>query len=137
MEVIVPHRTLTQIDYVRITRLLRQQPTPPDAEEIEELLASSDLVAVPAVPPTLVTMSSQVLLQDPSSDTPPFELTLCYPQQAQPGAGLVSVLSPVGRSLLGLRVGQVARWRVPDGAEREARVLAVLYQPEASGEELS
>ena len=36
-----------------------------------------------------------------------------YPDDAEPHAGFISVLSPVGCALLGLRVGAVARWQLP------------------------
>jgi regulator of nucleoside diphosphate kinase len=60
-------------------------------------------------------------------------LTLCYPADAEPARGFVSVLSPVGMSVLGLRVGDVARWRLPGGWEGTARVEAIEFQPEANG----
>ncbi|MFO1333096.1 MAG: GreA/GreB family elongation factor, partial [Rubrivivax sp.] len=44
------------------------------------------------------------------------------------------VLSPVGSSLLGLQVGDVAQWRTPTGEAKAAEVVAVLFQPEASGD---
>jgi regulator of nucleoside diphosphate kinase len=43
----------------------------------------------------------------------------------------IRLASPLGASLLGLRVGDVARWRTPDGREHAARVVALLFQPEA------
>jgi regulator of nucleoside diphosphate kinase len=46
----------------------------------------------------------------------------------------VSVLSPIGLSLLGQQVGATARWESPDGTERMAEVEAILFQPEASGD---
>jgi regulator of nucleoside diphosphate kinase len=46
----------------------------------------------------------------------------------------VSVLSPVGTALLGLRVGGVARWQTPGGDAVALRVDALAYQPEANGE---
>ena len=49
-------------------------------------------------------------------------------------AGRVSVYSPVGAALLGLRVGERARWHTPNGDACEADIVAVLFQPEASGE---
>ena len=87
-----------------------------------------------SVPPTVVTMDTQVLLQDVAGDAPAYRLTLCYPDDARPASGLVSVLSPVGRAVLGLRVGEVARWHGPCGRCGAARILAVLFQPEASGD---
>jgi regulator of nucleoside diphosphate kinase len=46
----------------------------------------------------------------------------------------VSVLSPVGSALLGLRVGSIARWSTPAGDEKAAEILAILFQPESSGD---
>ncbi|NML46334.1 transcription elongation factor GreAB [Ramlibacter sp. G-1-2-2] len=120
-------RTLTHIDHVRLARL-------PCSEAMQEMLAGSELVAPRAVPPTLVTMRTQVLLRDLAWDAPPYELTLCYPEDADPSRGLISVLSPVGSALLGLQVGDTARWHGPQGRWGEARILAVLFQPEAHGD---
>ena len=46
----------------------------------------------------------------------------------------VSVLSPVGLALIGTRVGATARWRTPGGEEVAARVMNIVYQPEANGD---
>jgi regulator of nucleoside diphosphate kinase len=62
------------------------------------------------------------------------KLVVCYPGDAEPGAGFVSVLSPVGMGLLCLKAGETARWHTPGGAEAAARVVAILFQPEASGD---
>jgi pimeloyl-ACP methyl ester carboxylesterase len=56
------------------------------------------------------------------------------PADAEPDAGFVSVLSPVGAALLGRRVGSRASWVTPDGRRHEAEIVAVLFQPEASGD---
>ena len=134
MDIAIPvERTLTQTDYLRLTRLLQQQPSHAGANAMRELLECSDLVAAGAVDPATVTMNTQLLLDD--GVHPPSPLTLCYPEQAEPAAGRVSVLSPVGTSVLGLRVGETARWRAPGGQECTARIAAVLYQPEAGGPE--
>lgn len=127
-------RTLTQIDYVRLTRLLTQQGGQAATREtMQEMLESSDLVPSPEVPPTVVTMYTQVLLEDLEGGEP-YKLTLCYPADAEPANGFISVLSPVGSALLGLRVGQTARWAMPGGAAGAARIQSVLFQPEASGD---
>ena len=135
MQVSTPvERTLTQHDHVRLTRLLAQQATRlPGVEVMQEMLDTSDVVGGPSVPPTVVTMYSQVLLEDPAQPAAPYKLTLCFPDDAEPAAGFVSVLSPVGAALLGLRVGETAHWRTP-GGNGSARILSVLFQPEASGD---
>ncbi|MCG2593850.1 GreA/GreB family elongation factor [Ramlibacter sp. XY19] len=125
-------RTLTRLDHVRIQRLLAQA-TGAIAAELRELLDAADPVESQAVSPTVVTMNTRVLLED-SSGGDPACLTLCYPADVDPARGHVSVLSPVGAALLGVRLGELARWRTPDGREQAARVLGVLFQPEASGD---
>jgi regulator of nucleoside diphosphate kinase len=118
-------RTLTELDHARLTRLLPRAGTAPREAGIAALRAAIDnaeLVGSNAVPPDIVTMYSRV------------QLTLCYPVDAEPAEGFVSVLSPVGASLLGLRVGALARWQTPAGDEVQAEVLALLFQPEASGD---
>jgi regulator of nucleoside diphosphate kinase len=128
-------RTLTHADHLRLARLLLEHGSAlQGAETMHDLLDTSDLVPPRAVPPGVVTMGTQVLLQDPAGDAPPYQLTLSYPREAEPGSGFVSVLSPVGSALLGLQAGDIARWRGPAGRSGAARILAVLFQPEASGD---
>ncbi len=124
-------RTLTELDHVRLTRLLQRQPAEPAV--IGELLDVAQVVPSRAVGPDVVTMYSQVLLHD-AADGTPSKITLCYPADAEPAAGFVSVLSPVGQALLGLRCGELARWITPDGRTHAARIEALLFQPEASGD---
>ncbi|MFT3820966.1 MAG: GreA/GreB family elongation factor [Rubrivivax sp.] len=128
-------RTLTELDHVRLTHLLQRQAglPVPMLRQVGELLDLAQVVPSREVAPQVVTMYSQVMLRDLQTDAPS-KLTLCYPTDADPATGLVSVLSPVGRALLGLRVGEVARWRTPAGQEQAARIEALPFQPEASGD---
>jgi regulator of nucleoside diphosphate kinase len=127
MELSIPvERTLILHDYLQLTRLVGQHQLPAGAEAMQELLDHSELVSLPGVPATLVTMHTEVLLEDVTRAGRSYQLTLCYPQEARPAEGLVSVLSPVGASLLGLHVGAIARWRTPAGEQGAARILAVL-----------
>jgi regulator of nucleoside diphosphate kinase len=57
-----------------------------------------------------------------------------YPDDADAANGKVSVLSPLGNALLGLRVGQGSLLRLPYGEARRVKVLGILYQPEAAGQ---
>jgi regulator of nucleoside diphosphate kinase len=124
-------RTLTELDHVRLERLRRQG----EALRVGDLLDLASVVPSREVAPDVVTMYSQVLVREGESDSAePRRLTLCYPADAEPGTGFISVLSPVGLALLGLRVGEVARWSGPDGQPRTATIVALLFQPEASGD---
>jgi regulator of nucleoside diphosphate kinase len=125
-------RMLTKIDHVRLTRLAARL-EPGASQSVQSLLEDSYLVPSPAIPGSVITMYTQVLLQAEPPGAP-FKVTLCYPADADPARGFISVLSPAGASLLGLQAGDIARWRTPLGAERSARVLEVLFQPEASGD---
>lgn len=137
MEVLTLERTLTELDHVRLLTLLRRdargEGRPAQLQAIESMLYASALVPSREVAPDVVTMHSQVLLQD-TQTSQRHTLTLCYPTDAEPAMGFVSVLSPVGSALLGLRVGSVARWPTPTGDEKAAEILAILFQPESSGD---
>ena len=137
MQALTLERTLTELDHVRILNLVRRDARG-DASvalqpAIEDLLDASAIVPSRQVSPDVVTMYSQVQLQDLQTRQRS-TLTLCYPSDAEPASGFVSVLSPVGSALLGLRVGSVARWATPTGDHKAAEILAILFQPEASGD---
>lgn len=122
-------RTLTELDHLRLSRLIDSAGGAP----LAACLDGADTVPSRNVSPDIVTMYSQVLLVDHDDGTRQ-TLTVCYPNDAEPAAGFVSVLSPVGASLLGLRVGATATWHTPDGRTHRAEVRALLFQPEASGD---
>ncbi len=130
-------RTLTELDHVRIARLLGRAPTglhdSATLHPLGDLLDDAELVPSRQVSPDIVTMYTQLEAVESGSGTRR-RLTLCYPQDAEPAAGFVSVLSPMGVALLGLRVGECARWRTPDARDVSAEVVAILFQPEASGD---
>jgi regulator of nucleoside diphosphate kinase len=131
-------RWLTERDHARLSALVQRNtnsgPSPaPGGNTIEALLDNAVLVPARQIPANVVTMYSQVLVADPATQQAR-KFTLCYPADAEPAAGFVSVLSPVGTALLGLRPGIRARWRLPGGAEVAADLLEVLFQPEASGD---
>lgn len=130
-----PFRTVTELDHVRIHRLARRQHGLL-AGDIADVIDEADLVRSQDIPANVVTMYSRVLVVDAHSGEPR-TLTLCYPQDADPGAGYVSVFSPVGASLLGLPVGAIASWTAPDGTRVAAQVQDILFQPEASGDYVS
>lgn len=80
------------------------------------------------VPPDVVTMNSWVVYED--------ELTgavarakLVYPSEGR-DAGHVSVLTPLGTAVLGLRVNQRVSFFDRDGPMKRLRVLSVPFQPE-------
>lgn len=132
-------RTLTELDHVRITRLVQRalndtQPSN-DVLSFEDALDTATVVPSREVTPDVVTMYTQVMLRDAASGQRS-EYTVCYPEDAEPESGFISVLSPLGFSLLGMRVGTTVGWPRPGGGTRQAEIVAILFQPEASGDYL-
>jgi regulator of nucleoside diphosphate kinase len=122
-------RTVTELDLARLQRLGSSGPH----GELQDELADMDVVPSTDVPGDVVTMHSRVRIVHVDAQRQQ-ELTLAYPHEARPASGLVSVQSPVGRALLGLRVGDLAQWTLPGGGVSAARVADLLYQPEANGD---
>ena len=137
MESLTFERTLTELDHVRLTNLIQRNAhgaLPASlTQSVAELLDAADIVPSRQVSPDVVTMYSQILICDLATGERN-TVTVTYPADAEPGAGFVSVLSPLGRSVLGLPVGAVAQWVTPAGEEKQAEILALLFQPEASGD---
>jgi regulator of nucleoside diphosphate kinase len=121
-------RTLTELDFSRLMLKDGQLPM-----ELESSFEFPHLVDSREVPANIITMYSQVEIVDPLFHRRQI-LTICYPCDAEPSLGFISVLSPVGASLLGLSVGATAHWRTPTGELCTAEVTALLFQPEASGD---
>ena len=122
-------RLLTELDFSRLTKLFGGQLPP----ELADLLSATEVVPSRDVAANVITMYSQVELVDTHTHRRQ-KLTICFPGDAEPAAGFVSVLSPVGLSLIGLREGEVARWLTPSGEECSAEVASVPFQPESTGD---
>jgi len=128
---------LTELDAVRLERALMEllkssDGEPQGATELESLLDAAAIVPSASIDPNVVTMNSTVVLEArPSGERTTF--TLVYPKDVDLQRSRVSVLSPVGRALLGARMGDVLRVMVPGHGERELVVVELSYQPEANG----
>lgn len=125
-------RLFSALDHARLSRL-GAQALP---AELRERLEDHQVVAPREVPGDLVTMGSQVELACADSAVPRV-VTLRYPADASLADGSVSILAPMGASLLGLRVGETAQWSLPGGRTLRARVEKILYQPESQGDFLT
>jgi regulator of nucleoside diphosphate kinase len=128
---------LTELDAVRLERALMEVlkgagAEPQGAAELEALLDNAAIVPSASIDPDVVTMNSTVVLEArPSGERT--TLTLVYPKDVDPDGSKVSVLSPVGRALLGAHVDDLIRVFVPGHGERELVVAELTYQPEANG----
>lgn len=103
------------------------------AEALESELARARVVEPHEIPPDVVTMNSRVRFLDESTGQER-EATLVYPKDADPAAGKISVLAPVGAALIGMRAGETIDWPLPNGRSKRLKILAVTWQPEAEGQ---
>jgi regulator of nucleoside diphosphate kinase len=128
-----PAIVLSRMDVERIENLLDRLPAS-EAHQHAALRAELERADVrePAdVPADVVTMNSTVTFSEEGTGEQ-VTISLVYPGAAgKPGT--VSILAPVGSALLGLARGQEIDWPMPGGRSRRLHVVAVDYQPEASG----
>jgi regulator of nucleoside diphosphate kinase len=120
---------LSELDFVRLTKLGEAL----SADDLIDTLEEADQMRPQEIPSDVITMYTQFQIRHLENGLRQ-KLTICYPRDAEPDSGFVSVLSRVGLGLLGRRVGSVAQWVSPTGVKCEAIVEAILFQPEASGD---
>ncbi|MGE5386383.1 MAG: GreA/GreB family elongation factor [Betaproteobacteria bacterium] len=103
-------------DYVRLVPLAGEGAL---ADELER----ATVIPLERMPQEVVRMHSRVTY-DIEGSTALRQVQLVYPDEADPAAGKVSVLAPVGAALLGLQEGQTIDWPFfPDGRLRRLRVV--------------
>ncbi len=101
-------------------------------DSLQNELDRAHLVDPSAIPHDVVTMNSQVRIED--LDTGRENVyKLVVPSEASIPENELSILAPIGTALLGSRAGGTVDWRVPAG-RRTMRIKEVLYQPEAAGD---
>lgn len=93
-------------------------------DELADELDRAIVVQKEQVPEDVVTMNVRCVYLDERLGTQR-EIELVFPEEADPAAGKVSVLTPVGSALIGLRVGQDIAWDFPDGSVRRLKVTGV------------
>jgi len=130
-----PSITVSWLDLDRLERILDRLPAV-QANARDALMSELDraeMVEPWEMPSDVVTMNSRVRFTFSGSDQE-VTMTLSYPKDMHDSDQQLSVLTPVGTALLGLRVGSSITWQRPDGATFEATVHDIEYQPERSGE---
>lgn len=95
------------------------------SEELAEELDRAIVVPMEQLPRDVVTMHACFTYADQLTGALR-EIELVYPDEADPAHGKISVLTPVGSAMIGLRVGQEIAWDFPDGSTRRLRVVSVM-----------
>ena len=113
---------MTHLDAQRLRELIASRAEDDGLDRLRREVLRATIIPAYSAPCDLVTMNSTVVYDDGGGDGPK-KVTVVYPWREREDDA-VSVLSPLGTSLLGMRVGR-------RGA---IRVVAIAYQPEAAEE---
>ncbi|HMX00858.1 MAG TPA: GreA/GreB family elongation factor [Cyclobacteriaceae bacterium] len=126
---------VTKNDYERLMGLLGFSSIKSESKHVADRLSRNLQAARKMnqenIDRTVVTMNSRVKLKDTASKRA-MEITITYPQDAEPQERRVSIISEIGLALFGRRKKDLVSWRVPNGVGH-FEIAEVTYQPEASG----
>jgi len=120
---------LSRSDAEALGRLLAERRHASDseneaAERLYDKLASATIVERVGLPPDHAAMHSTVTYVESASGRQR-AVTLALPAEADPATGRISVFSPVGRALLGQRVGDLVGVRLPAGQRLSLQITAI------------
>lgn len=93
------------------------------AETLLDELERARIVDDESLPPNVVRLGSTAGYVVDDAD--PATATLVLPEHADVSKGQISILTPIGTALIGLRPGQSIRWITRDGRERTLTVITV------------
>jgi len=113
---------VVQEDYLRLRQYVM-------SEKLADELDRAIVVNTEQVPEDVVRMHARCTYIDCRIGTQR-EIELVYPDESDPAMGKISVLTPVGSALIGLRVGQEIAWEFPDGSMRYLKVASVTQRAE-------
>lgn len=103
--------------------------TPDQSDDLLYELERARILSDAEVPADIVRMGSAVRYRTDNGQE--HAVTLVYPVDADIAAGRISIMTPVGTALIGLRVGQSISWRSRDNRKHMLTVLDV-RQPVAA-----
>ncbi|MBS0274582.1 MAG: nucleoside diphosphate kinase regulator [Proteobacteria bacterium] len=121
----LPKITIAAADHARLSNLVAgtRHISPDIAEYLTRELDRADIMESDCEP-SRISMGSQVEYRD--EDTRQIRsIRLVYPLEADPGNGLISVLTPIGAALIGLSEGQSIVWKNRSGVLRTLTALKV------------
>jgi regulator of nucleoside diphosphate kinase len=121
-----PRITLSLDDYERLSALVTSamMSAPELAEILAGELARAHVLAAGRSPQDVVTMNSEVTFRDDRTGRVQ-SMRLVYPHESDVAKSRLSVLTPVGAALIGVRVGKSITWETPAGEVRPITVLSV------------
>ncbi|WP_065846078.1 nucleoside diphosphate kinase regulator [Sphingobium sp. Ndbn-10] len=118
------HMIDTEADALTDLAIAAEDRLPQVNELLLNEIARATIHAAGRIPGNVVTMHAQVRFVDEASGKE-YSYELTYPKDADISAGRISILTPVGAGLIGLREGQSILWPDRDGHERALKIVQV------------
>ncbi|KRB01473.1 hypothetical protein ASD83_08215 [Devosia sp. Root685] len=120
---LAPAITLGRADHTKLNALAMAglERMPDLADRLLEELERAKVVADEKLPEGVVRMGSSITYV--TNEGKEQTVTLVYPADADIEAGRVSVMTPIGTALVGLKAGQSITWR--DRADRRHKLTVV------------
>lgn len=130
-----PPLLINRLDAERLQRLIddASEKDQAVAEMLENELSRGVVVDPKEIPDNVVSMNSQIQFTDLTRDKQMIR-TLVYPHALSSTEDGLSVMAPIGASLLGLKVGDTIDWPLPNNSQTQLRIDAILWQPEREGQ---
>jgi regulator of nucleoside diphosphate kinase len=121
-----PAIVLSNDDFERLSALAHaaRNNIPHLAEELADEIERAHVLAKGEQAQDIVCMNSEVEFRDDTTGKLQ-TVTLVYPEEADISKRKISILTPVGTALIGVRKGHSITWETPNGAVRQLTVLAV------------
>lgn len=129
-----PPIQVTTWDYGRLSAVVdafRLRGWGPLVDLLAEEIDRAELVEPAAIPRDVVTMNSCVKFIDDTGKVRTVQLV--YPGEEDSQQGKITIVTPIGSALIGLRVGARMSWQTMDGRTKHLAVLEIRHQPEAHG----
>jgi regulator of nucleoside diphosphate kinase len=108
---LAPAITLGQADHAKLSDLAQAglNRMPEVAERLLDELDRAKVVADDKLPEGIARMGSRITYR--TNDGAEQTVTLVYPAEADISQGRISVMTPIGTALIGLKAGQSITWR--------------------------
>lgn len=126
---------ITDYDFKKLNNLLQTSSNNSDADnelldKLRVRLNEAKITSQKEIPPYLVTMNCHVRVTD-LNEKKDIDIWLVYPDGVMFGDNKVSIISEIGISILGLKVGDIAEFG-SNGKKKYLRIAQIYYQPEES-----
>lgn len=126
-----PRITISESDYARLSGLA-EATAKSNSSVAEYLMSELDRATIKPdhlVKPTTVKMGSTLTYETDHGESR--TVTLVFPVDADISLGKISILTPIGAALIGLRVGQSIIWTTPTGDKHRLTITATSTEQEA------